>query len=371
MKHAGVWSAAQYRSRSKRGHAGVVRFLLGVSVALAVCAGCGPRQTGKTAPGQANTGTRPEPKRLVVLHAASLALPFAEIERLMEERHPGLDVIRESSSSRFAIRKITELHRTADILATADDFLLRDLMFPDAADWCAVFARNRIVIGFTDRSRYNDKIDADNWYEILLRKDVRFGYANPNMAPVGYRTWLCWKLADIYYKDRLNGRSLFEELKKACPPQNIRPHVNELLPPLESLRLDYVFLYRSVALQHHLKWIKLPDEIDLGNVHMADWYGQVAVEIAGKRPGEKIVRKGRPISYGITIPKVARARKSAEEFLAILLGPQGKKIMEANFQEPIQPAYCYGLDHAPAALRDYLQPAPSSDSKASARTSAQ
>ncbi len=347
------------------GPAGVVRrrsascraagLLLALGLLPAGCGGPGGRQSARGAPIPAPTGPR---GRIVIFHAASLARPFAELERTFERSHPGTDVVRESSSSRIAIRKVTELNRAADIVATADDRLLRELMFPDAASWCIVFVRNRVVIGFTDRSRYSSSISADNWYDVLLRKDVQFGYANPNMAPVGYRTLLCWELANLYYGKQLAGRDLFEELRAACPPRNIRPHVNELLPPLESLRLDYVFLYRSVAMQHNLKWIKLPDEIDLGNEKLAGQYARVSVEIAGKTRGSKLVQQGRPITYGLSIPIGAPNREAAVAFLSLLLGEQGRKVMEENFQEPIAPAPCYGFDKVPAVLKPLLTPVP-------------
>ncbi|NOY81556.1 MAG: tungstate ABC transporter substrate-binding protein WtpA [Kiritimatiellaeota bacterium] len=323
---------------------------------LFVAGGCGGptlRPPGGEAPIPAPAGPR---GKIVIFHAASLARPFAELERTFERSHPGTDVVRESSSSRIAIRKVTELNRAADIVATADDRLLRELMFPAAASWCVVFVRNRVVIGFTDRSRYSSSISADNWYDVLLRRGVQFGYANPNMAPVGYRTLLCWKLANLYYHNRLAGRDLFEALRAACPPQNIRPHVNELLPPLESLRLDYVFLYRSVAMQHNLKWIKLPDEIDLGNEKLAEKYARVSVEIAGKTRGSKLVQRGRPITYGLCIPAGAPNRDGAVAFLSLLLGERGRNVMEQNFQEPIFPSPCYGFVKVPAALKPLLTP---------------
>jgi len=326
--------------------------LLGVPVLLAW--GCG--KSASSVDPNGSTGPRPRgiAGKIVIFHAASLARPFSEIEREFEKAHPGVDVVRESSSSRIAIRKVTELQRSADIVATADDYLLRELMFPDSASWCAVFARNRVVIGFTDRSRDAGRITPDNWYDILLRSDVQFGYANPDMAPVGYRTLLCWKLANLYYAGRLGRRDLFTELRAACPAQNIRPHVNELLPPLESLRLDYVFLYRSVAMQHNLKWIKLPDEIDLGNEKLADRYARVSVDIGGKAKGVRLSQGGRPITYGLTIPKDAPNRTGAVAFLAFLFSEKGRKIMEENFQEPISPVPCHGFANTPAALQSQL-----------------
>jgi molybdate/tungstate transport system substrate-binding protein len=315
--------------------------------ALLLTSGCGGGDTA------AEGGVKKQ--KLLVYHAASLALPFQAIEKVMEERFPGLDVVCESSSSRIAIRKVTDLNRKGDIVASADEALIRNLMEPDYADWVATFARNRVVLAYTDRSQYRNEINEDNWYDILLRPNVNYGQADPNNAPVGYRTWLCWKLAGIYYADQLKGRDLFEELRAHCPAKNIRPHCNELIPLLESLALDYTFQYRSVALQHHLTWLKLPDEIDLGSEKQKAFYAKASVEIAGKNKGTTTTKTGKPILYGVTMVRDAQNPAMALEFMKILLGPEGQKIMEENFQEPIVPAFCDSVQAAPEGLRGQLR----------------
>ena len=82
----------------------------------------------------------------------------------------------------------------------------------------------------------------------------------------------------------------------------IRPKETDLIALLETGTIDYIFLYRSVASQHGLLFITLPDVINLKNPGYSERYGTVSVEISGKRPGEKIVKRGAPIVYGITIP---------------------------------------------------------------------
>lgn len=321
--------------------------------ALLLLTGCGKRE--KT--GQAGADAAPEQPsgKLWIFHAASLARPFQSLEKMFEARFPEVDVIRESSSSRMAIRKVTELNRKVGIVASADIALLHDLMVPQHASWALGFARNRVVIAYTSQSRARAEINADNWFDMLLRDDVRFGYCNPNMAPVGYRTLLVWQLARKHYADVLGERDLAAELTAKCPDKHIRPHCNELIPLLESLSLDYTFQYRSVALQHHLEWLKLPDEIDLGDETLAATYAQAKVEVTGQQRNTKTTRVGRPIIYGITIPEDASNRSAAEAFLSLLLSPEGNKTMVDSFQEPISPPLCDQPAAVPAGLRPFLR----------------
>jgi len=83
----------------------------------------------------------------------------------------------------MAVRKVTDLHKPADIVAVADYTLIPQLLVPNYTDFYVLFATNEIVIAFTDQSKYADEINSDNWYEILARPDVKFGFSDPNQDP--------------------------------------------------------------------------------------------------------------------------------------------------------------------------------------------
>lgn len=339
----------------------VLPLLLMAMLAALVLGACGCGRNVATEIEQAPAPVPPEPPptevagKLMIFHAASLARPFEDVEKVLEEQHEGLDIVRESSSSSIACRKVTELSREADIVATADYTLLRDLLMPDHADWQVAFARNRIVIAYTDRSKYHTEINETNWHEILPRDDVAYGYADPDMAPVGYRTLLTWKLADLYYAEAKGDRDLFEELKAGCPESNIRPHCNELIPLLQSLSLDYIFEYQSVARQHNLPFLQLPVEIDLSSEKHAEFYAQASVTISGRKRGEQITKVGSPVVYGITVVRDAPNPQAATAFIAFLLGEDGRAIMEENFQEAISPALTPDAAAVPRELSEFVQ----------------
>jgi molybdate/tungstate transport system substrate-binding protein len=63
---------------------------------------------------------------------------------------------------------------------------------------------------------------------------------------------------------------------------------------------------------------------------------------------------GEVITYGLTIPANAPNPEAAQDFISFLLGPIGRKIMEANFH-PMLPAI--EVDHPeklPAGLLELL-----------------
>lgn len=291
-------------------------------------------------------------ENLIVFHAGSLTVPMLELANAFEADHPGVTVNAEASGSNVAARKISELHREADVMMSADYRVIDQLLIPDYATWNVQFARNTMVIAYTEHSKYADEITAENWFRVLLRPGVSFGHSDPDLDPCGYRTLMVWQLAEEYYK--LPG--LASELVDACPLGNIRPKAVELLALLQSGDMDYAFEYRSVAVQHNLRFIELPDEINLGRTEFADRYAQAVVWIAGRKPGETMSVSGAPIVYGMTIPTNAPHPDLAIEFAAFLLGPQGQEIMHKSGQPPIVPAViASGGDAIPSQLRALLR----------------
>ncbi|MCK7537786.1 MAG: hypothetical protein MZV63_45955 [Marinilabiliales bacterium] len=81
----------------------------------------------------------------------------------------------------------------------------------------------------------------------------------------------------------------------------IRPKEVDLIALMEAKAVDYMFQYKSVAIQHKLKFIELPDEINLGNQSMNQLYGTVSVDVTGDKPGSGMGVAGEYINYSLTI----------------------------------------------------------------------
>ncbi len=58
---------------------------------------------------------------------------------------------------------------------------------------------------------------------------------------------------------------------------------------------------QSVAVQHDLKYLVLPDQINLGNYEYDDFYKHAVVEVTGSEPGAKIQQIGQSVTYGVTM----------------------------------------------------------------------
>jgi len=287
---------------------------------------------------------------LIIFHAGSLTKPFSELEELFESQNPEVDILRESSGSKLAARKVAELKKEADIVAVSDYSVIPEILYPDYADWTIYFAKNSMVIVYTEHSKLSKKINSKNWAEILLRDDVEVGPSDPLLDPCGYRALLVMKLAGEYYGNPL----LYNKLRNNISIKNIMPKETDLVALTEAGEIDYHFNYKSVAKQHHLKYIDLPDEINLSKIELRDYYKNTVIELRDKE--DKIIRlNGEPIIYGITILKNAPNRTAAEKFLRLLLSDDGKKILSKNFQEPLNPPECDKKDLLPETLQKLLR----------------
>jgi molybdate/tungstate transport system substrate-binding protein len=139
-------------------------------------------------------------KELIIFHAGSLSVPMKEIAREYEKRNPGIKIYLESAGSLVCARKVTELKKPCDIIASADYFVINELLIPQYAKWSIRFATNEIVIAYVEKSRYSSEINSNNWIDILSKDDVIYSRSDPDSDPCGYRTVLTFMLAEKYYK---------------------------------------------------------------------------------------------------------------------------------------------------------------------------
>lgn len=329
---------------------------------------------------------------LKVFTAGSLSQPFSDLagqdmEAKFEKAHPNVDVQVTSGGSADMIRRITDLNQTCDVLAVADATLIPKNMInvtKSSASYSIQFARNSMIIAYTDHSAHRDIINATNWMDVLRMPDVKFGFSNPNDDPAGYRAQMLMKYAELFYNDStiyhdlvLNNTNMIgvthdvvNDTYMIKVPSDltvtntsklmIRSAEVDLTSALELGSIDYLFIYESVASMHAAsgeKILHLPMKINLNSTAYASFYAKVSVtQFADSTNASKIVKvKGSPIVYGVTIPANSVNPALALEFVKMLLGPDGQATMSAAGQVPIIPAYAgYWKIKVPEVLQSYV-----------------
>ena len=327
----------------------------------------------------------PNQKRtLKVLCAASLLFPLGKVEEAFEKAHPDVNVEIEGHGSIQVIRQVTELSKKADLLMVADYSLIPLMMYNSSelesnqsfADWYIRFASNKVVLAYTNSSKYANEVNVTNWLSVLMKPDVVFGFPNPMIDALGYRALIVIQLAQTYY----GNNSIFYNLvtKNFSPPMSsipsdgnytiivpdeLQPKANvilragsiQLIPLLETGSMDYCFLYLSNAKQYGLQYVEFPDEFNLGNPQFEELYDHVTVKFELQRFATiGLDRLGKTIYYGLTIPSNADQKDLAIEFAKFLLAEEGQSIFESASHLVFLPSYTDNLQNVPSSLQSFV-----------------
>ncbi len=274
---------------------------------------------------------------LLVFNAGSLARPvraaldsFARRERIA--------VHQESAGSLESARKLTELGRIPDLIALADAEVFPGYLMPSHVDGYVTFARNRMVLAYTDRSRHAGEITAANWWQVVQRPGVEVGRSDPELDPNGYRTLMVWQLAERHY----GVAGLEVALAATAPARNVRPKEVDLLGLLQAGEFDYIWSYESLARAVDLRWVELPPEIDLSSPAHAEAYAMARVSVRGATSGSSVTFVGQPIAYAFAVPREAPHSGLAARLAAFLVSDEGRAILRAEGLDALDTALVSG-----------------------------
>jgi molybdate/tungstate transport system substrate-binding protein len=316
---------------------------------------------------------------ITIYAAASLAKQMNATAAEFKTKHPNVDVQIQYGGSSNLISQITQLNKSVDIMASADYGLIDKNLIPNYTSFNLEFARNELVIAYTNNSKNSSQINSTNWYEIMNQSDVKIGIADPNSAPAGYRGVMMIQLANSYY----NNSNIFNDLiasnsaitsqangsgyvisspNTMNPTSKIvsRPAVSDLMPVLQSNSVDYVLVYKSDAEQQKdsgVKYVTLPAELALSNTTYESTYKNYKLTQFSDTNKSKSITLT-PIVYGITVLNNAPQRDLAIEFMQLLLSSEGNKITTESYQDPIVPAIATNKStNIPQSLQQYVKQA--------------
>ena len=228
----------------------------------------------------------------------------------------GVTLLTESGGSMEHVRKLTELQRIPDLLLLADDDVFPKYLAPNYTTWWADFARNRMVVAYTDRSKDAASMSDSTWYRVLTRPGIEVGRADPNLAPVGYRTLTLFALAALKYRQP----DLAQRLAESAPARNVRANAAELAALLAAGELDYIYEYESVARAQNFRYVVMPPDVT-----------------------------GRPVTYALAIPTKAPHRKAAERLLEFFLSDSVRSKLRARYVDMLVQPVVHGTN-APGFL---------------------
>ena len=131
----------------------------------------------------------------------------------------------------------------------------------------------------------------------------------------------------------------------------MRPREAAQLALLQSGELDYIWTYQNLAENAGLKYVKLPDVVDLGDPADSTSYKQVTTRVLGKRLGDTLTIRGAPILFGVSILSSARHGKQAEQFVSFLLSADGARILRTQHLDAFEHPVLMGSGAPPAVVQ--------------------
>ena len=316
-------------------------------VVIAVAAGCSSSSSsssGSSAP-VSSPGSAAARGTLTVFGAGTLSTPFTAEIQAFTKANPGVTVHSRFGASGDMVKDVTQVGQPDDVLGVADYSLIPKLMSAPArphATWYLGFVSNQITLAYTSHSKGAGQLTPANWYTVVSQPGVRIGRSNPAADPSGYQFLQMLQLAQGYYHDP----GLAAAVLKNSPDSSVAETETSLLAALQSGQIDYLAIYRSNALEEHLKYIALPPQVNLSDQAMATSYAKVTINA-----GSLGNKQAKPIIYGLTIPSNAPDPALAEKFIGFVLGPQGQAIMRSNGFVVINPALASSQGKVPAALQ--------------------
>ena len=260
-------------------------------------------------------------QKVSVLYAGSLATVMENGIGPAFVKATGYAYQGEAQGSLGAAQMIRDHLRTPDVFISADPLVNTNfLMGPQNGNlvkWFTVVASSQLVLAYNPRSKFAAKFQeaAANklpWYEVLQIPGVRFGRGDPSIDPKGYRTLFLFQLAGKHYRRTDIPRLLGDPMN----PAQVFPEV-VLMARVESGQFDAGIFYKHEILAHHLPYIELPPEINLGDPRFSDLYRQ---ETYTTPSGQRVV--GAPILFTVTIPEAAHHHDAALVFARFLLASE-------------------------------------------------
>lgn len=238
----------------------------------------------------------------------------------------------------------------------------------ESSGWAIAFASDQMALAYSNGSlqnsaansiltAYNSAVASNTteaWYSffsIISSGSVKIGISNPNADPAGYRAWIVLEAASQAYAHN----STFFGHRIISNNGNITgASAADLVGPLETGQIQFLFIYKSAATAHKLNYLQLPDEVNLGNPKYSQFYSKFSYKLS------KGVQTGALIALYITVPADSTDTADSLQFVVFVV-KNSPTLLSPFGLVPMTPARLYNSTTIPEPLQElvtqgYLQP---------------
>jgi len=166
----------------------------------------------------------------------------------------------------------------------------------DWVSWYVAFAESPLVIGYSASSKFAADFKTKPWYQVLMEPGIRIGRTDPKLDPKGALTLTLMKQAEAFYSSPGLSQKVLGPDEN---PAQVLPE-ETLVGRLQSGQLDAGFFYSTETADAKIPLLSLPPAITPKAV------------------------------YTVTILHDAPNAAGAEQFVAFLLGADGRSILKEH-----------------------------------------
>lgn len=290
--------------------------------------------------------------KVFIMYAGSLIKTFESTMGPSFQKETGYGYLGEGRGSLQIANMIIDGQRRPDIFISAGTIPILKVIDhnPALAHWLVEFASAELVIAYTPNTSFFNYLEKARegqlpWYEVLSNEHLKFGRTDPELDPKGYYIIITSKLANLYYNDqKIKDRILGED----SDPDQIFPE-ETLKTALESGQIDAIAAYKHEAVARGLRYITLPQEINLGNISFSNFYRQASYTL---RDGNTVY--GEPIVLSGTILETSRNIGGSLAFVKFLLSENGQLLLKNNGLIPMKARIEGDFEKIPSVIKSVV-----------------
>jgi len=230
-----------------------------------------------------------------------------------------------------------------------------------SSNWAIGFASDQMVIAYSNASistpaaatvisgyqraaKSNASSDWNAMFASLTSGGVKVGISDPNADPAGLRGWLVLEAAGALYGN--SSQSYTAPLLQAQANVTGSAAAN-MVAPMQAGQMQFLFIYKSVAIAQHLGYFQLDHRVNLGDPKLAASYALLKYTLA-EGP-----TTGAPIILCMTIPVNAPDATEAMQFVQYVVKDSAGVLTPYGLQA-FNPPLLFDNTAPPAFVADML-----------------
>jgi len=273
-----------------------------------------------------------------------------------------------SAGSLLLAQQIAQGNPVSVFIAVSRSAMRPAYLGNQSSGWAIAFASDQMTLAYSNASIQNSAASSilaaynsaaasnttEAWYSFfssITSGSVKIGISNPNADPAGYRAWIVLEAASQAYA---NNSTLFGNRIISNNGNITGASAADLVGPLETGQIQFLFIYKSAAIAHKLNYLQLPDQVNLGNPKYSKFYSQFSYTLS------KGVEKGAVIALYITVPADSTDTADSLQFVVFVV-KNSPPLLSPFGLIPMTPARLYNSTTIPEPLQElvtqgYLQP---------------